>query len=184
MASMGRCGSAASTFAAFRVAGRSRSLLASRKPVPVPVSIAQGDALDIGGGRFPSSLFGAIAPQCSSDEGAPAGAGPVDVGDGPFTYRRLLALPGGGVAALERIDRVEAALRYRYGRMLLRWRSPGARLVARAVLAPTTNAGRAIRSCADRTPGRRPVPVRVRLGLLHAAVALPGVTVTRAQGGL
>ena len=37
--------------------------LASAKPVPVPVSVAQGDALDVGSGHFPSSQFEAIAPR-------------------------------------------------------------------------------------------------------------------------
>ena len=158
--------------------------LASGKPVPVPVSIAQGDALDVGGGHFPSPQFEAIAGQVPPTEGPPIGAGPVDVGDGPFTYRQLLALPTDGVAALARIERAETALRHRYGRMLLRWHSPGARLVARADLAPAPNTGNSIQELTlianlDATP----VPTHVRLGLLHAAVALSGATVTRPAGG-
>ena len=74
--------------------------LASRKPIPVPISIAQGDALDIGSDHFPSSVFGEIAAVVPPIEGPPAGAGPVDVGDGLFSYGQLLALPAGGAAAL------------------------------------------------------------------------------------
>ena len=160
--------------------------LASGKPVPVPVSIAQGDALDVGSGHFPSPQFEAIAPQVPPAEGPPIGAGPVDVGDGPFTYRQLLALPTNGVVALARIERAETALRHRYGRMLLRWHSPGARQVARADLAPAPNAGNSSQELtliADLDAA--PVPTHVRLGLFHAATALPGATVTRrADGGV
>jgi len=158
--------------------------LASGRPVPVPVSIAQGDALDIGSGHFPSPQLEAIAPQVPPTEGPPTGAGPVDVGDGPFTYRQLLALPTDGVAALARVERAVTALRHRYGRMLLLWHSPGARLVAHADLAPAPKAGNSIQELtliADLDAA--PVPTHVRLGLLHAAVALPGATVTRSAAG-
>lgn len=158
--------------------------LASGKPIPVPVSIAQGDALDIGSGSFPSSQFEPIAAQVPPAEGPPTGAGPVDVGDGPFTYRQLLALPTGGVAALGRIEQAETVLRHRYGRMLLRWHSPGARLVARSDLAPAPNAGRSIQELTlIANLDAAPIPTRVRLGLLHAATALPAVRVTRGAGG-
>jgi len=158
--------------------------LASAKPVPVPVSVAQGDALDVGSGHFPSSQFEAIAPQVPPVEGPPTGTGPVDVGDGPFTYRQLLELPTAGVAALARIERAQTALRHRYGRMLLRWHSPGAALVAHADLGPAANAGKSIQELtviADLDAA--PVPTHVRLGLFHAATALPGATVTRRAGG-
>lgn len=158
--------------------------LASGKPVPVPVSIAQGDALDVGGGHFPSPQFEAIAARVPPTEGPPNGAGPVDVGDGPFTYRQLLTLHTDGVAALARIERAETALRHRYGRMLLRWHSPGARLVARADLTPAANADNSIQGLTlIANLDAAPVPTRVRLGLFHAATALPSATVTRRAGG-
>jgi hypothetical protein len=158
--------------------------LASGKPVPVPVSIAQGDALDVGSGHFPSPQFEAIAPQVPPTEGPPTGAGPVDVGDGPFTNRQLLALPTDGVAALARLERAETALRHRYGRMLLRWHSPGARLVARADLAPAPNAGNSIQELTlIANLDAAPVPTHVRLGLFHAASMLSGATVNRRPGG-
>ena len=50
--------------------------LASGKPLPLPVSIAQGDALDVGSGHFPSPQFEAIAPDVPPVEGPPTGAGP------------------------------------------------------------------------------------------------------------
>ena len=165
--------------------GRAR-WLTSRKPIPVPISIAQGDALDIGSGHYPSSLFGEIAADVPPTEGPPAGAGPVDVSDGLFSYRQLLALPGGGAAALIRIDQAWRRLRDRYGRLLLRWHSPGARLVARADLAPIPHAGRAIEELLLIAHlDAAPVPARVRLALLRAATALPGVTVShRVPGGV
>ena len=127
---------------------------ASGKPVPVPISVAQGDALDVGSGHFPSTVFGQIAPDAPPTEGPPPGAGPVDVGDGLFSYRQLLALPAGGTAALVRIDRAWTGLRRRYGVMLQRWHSPGAKVVARADLTPIANADRADPGAAgDRTPG-------------------------------
>jgi hypothetical protein len=67
--------------------------LTSHKPVPTPISIAQGDALDIGSRHFPPPPFGAIAGDVAPAEGPPTGAGPIDVGDGLFTYGQLLALP-------------------------------------------------------------------------------------------
>jgi hypothetical protein len=150
----------------------------------VPVSIAQGDALDVGSGHFPSPQFEAIAPQVPPVEGPPTGAGPVDVGDGAFSYRQLLALPTNAVAALARIEQAETALRHRYGRMLLRWHSPGAGLVARADLAPAPNAGNSIQELTLIAHlDAAPVPPRVRLGLFHAATALTGVTVARRTGG-
>ena len=160
--------------------------LAGHKPVPVPISIAQGDALDIGGGHFPSPAFGAIAPDVPPIEGPPAGAGPVDVGDGLFTYRQLVALPADGKAALARIEQAWTALRYRYGTMLLRWHSPGARVVARADLAPIPRRSRAIQELPIIAHlDAAPVPAGVRLALLHAATALPGASVTpRADGGV
>jgi hypothetical protein len=158
--------------------------LASGKPIPVPVSVAQGDALDIGSGHFPSPQFEAIAPRVPPTEGPPPGAGPVDVGDGPFTYRQLLALPTDGVAVLAQIERAETALRHRYGRMLLRWHSPGARLIARADLAPAPNAGNSIQELTlIANLDAAPLPTHVRLGLFHAASALPGATVTGRAGG-
>lgn len=103
--------------------GRAR-WLASGKRVPVPISIAQGDALDIGSGHFPSSVFGDIAPDVPPTEGPPAGAGPVDVGDGMFSYRHLLALPVSGPAVLAQIEQAWTGLRHRYATMLLRWHGP------------------------------------------------------------
>ena len=160
--------------------------LGSGRRVPVPISIAQGDALDVGSGHFPSAQLEAIAPQVPPMEGPPAGAGPVDVGDGPFTYRQLLALPTAGIAALARIKRAETALRHRYGRMLLRWHSPGARLVAHADLTQAANADNSIQQLTlIANLDAAPVPAHVRLGLFHAATALPGATVTiRAGGGV
>lgn len=160
-------------------AGRARWLASGRR-IPVPVSIAQGDALDIASGHFPSAQLEPIAPQAPPAEGPPMGAGPLDVGDGPFTYRQLVALPVDGVAALMRIRQAEAALRHRYGRMLLRWHSPGARLVAHADLAPAVKAGRSIQELTLMAGlDAAPVPPRVRLALFHAATDLPGATVTR-----
>lgn len=153
--------------------------LASGKQVPVPVSVAQGDGLDIGSGHFPSAVLDAIATDVPPVEGPPTGAGPVDVGDSPFIYRQLLALPTSGQAALARIDRAWSELLYRYGEMLLRWHSPGAKLVARADLAGIPQAGRSIQELLLIAHlDAAPVPARVRLGLLHAAAALPGATVT------
>ena len=150
--------------------------LASRKPVPV-TDDAQGDALDIGSGHFPSSVFGQIDANVPAPEGPPSGAGPIDLGDGPFTYRQLLALPASGPAALSRIDQAWTELRHRYGSMLLRWHSPGATLTARDDLAPIPSAGRAIQELLlIARLDAAPVPPRVRLGLFHAATALAGVT--------
>lgn len=162
------------------VAGRAR-WLASGKPVPIPVSIAQGDALDIASRHFPPPPFAAIAADVPPMEGPPTGAGPVDVGDGVFTYGQLLALPTGGRAVLTRIERAITALRDRYGRMLLRWHSPGAAAVARGDLAPFPTAGRTIQELTliahlDASP----IPARVRLALFHAAAALPGVSIAAA----
>jgi hypothetical protein len=157
--------------------------LESHKPVPVPISIAQGDALDAGSGHFPPPTFGAIGAEVPPVEGPPAGAGPVDVGDGLFTYRELLALPTDGAAALARIEQAETALRQRYGQMLLRWHSPGAAVVARSDLAPLPQAGRAIQELTLIAHlDAAPVPPRVRLGLFHAATLLTGMTVTRRAG--
>lgn len=157
--------------------------LASRKLTPTPISIAQGDALDVGSGHFPASQFEAIAPQVPPVEGPPTGAGPVDVGDGPFTYSQLLALPTDGAAALERIEPAETALRHRYGQMLLRWHSPGADLVAHTDLAPVPNEGKSIQELTlIANLDAAPIPTHVRLGLFHAAAALPGATVTRRPG--
>jgi len=153
--------------------------LASHKPVPVPISVAQGDALDIGSRHFPPPTFGAIAGYAPPVEGPPAGAGPVDVGDGLVTYGELLALPADGAAARSRIDQAWTALRRRYGRMLERWHSPGAAAVARGDFGPVPRAGRAIQELtlvADLDAA--PIPSRVRLALFHAAAALPGTTVT------
>ena len=153
--------------------------LASGKRVPVPVSIAQGDSLDIGSRHFPSAVLEAIASDVPPVEGPPTGAGPADVGDGPFTYRQLLALPAGGPAALARIDQAWTELLHRYGEMLLRWHSPGARIVARADLAPIPEAGRSIQQLLLIAHlDTAPVPARVRLALFHAAAALPGATIT------
>ena len=150
--------------------------LASRKPVPV-TDDAQGDALDIGSGNFPSAVFGQIDANVPAPEGPPSGAGPIDLGDGLFTYRQLLALPASGPAALSRIDQAWTELRHRYGRMLLRWHSPGATLTARDDLAPIPSAGRAIQELLLLAHlDAAPVPPRVRLGLFHAATALAGVT--------
>ena len=155
---------------------------ASGKPVPVPISVAQGDALDVGSGHFPSTVFGQIAPDAPPTEGPPPGAGPVDVGDGLFSYRQLLALPAGGTAALVRIDWAWTGLRRRYGVMLQRWHSPGAKVVARVDLTPIANADRAIQELPVIAHlAVAPVPTRVRLALFHAAAALPGVTISRAH---
>lgn len=157
--------------------------LASHKPVPVPISIAQGDALDVGSGHFPSPQFGAVGADVPPAEGPPAGAGPIDVGDGLFTYRQLQALPTEGAPALSLIERAETALLHRYGRMLLRWHSPGARLVARGELGPIPKAGRSIQELTLIAHlDAAPVPTSVRLGLFHAATVLPSVTVTRRAG--
>jgi hypothetical protein len=162
--------------------GRAR-WLASGKPVPVPISIAQGDALDVASGHFPPPPFGVIAADLPPMEGPPTGAGPVDVGDGVFAYGQLLALPTGGPAALARIERDVTALRDRYGRMLLRWHSPGATAVARGDLGPIPKAGRSIQELTLIAHlDAAPVPSRVRLGLFHAATALPGVTVAPGAG--
>jgi hypothetical protein len=163
-------------------AGRAR-WLASGKPVPVPISIAQGDALDIGSGHFPPPPFGEIAADVPPLEGPPTGAGPVDVGDGVFTYGQLLALPTTGTAALARIERAVTALRHRYGRMLLRWHSPGATAVARGDLGPIPEDGRSIQELTLIAHlDAAPVPARIRLTLFHAATALPGVTVVTGAG--
>ena|GEM_PF-5804243 len=160
--------------------------LASGKPVPVPISIAQGDTLDVGSGYFPPPPFGAAAGEVPPAEGPPVGAGPIDVGDGLFTYRQLLALPAGGSAALARIDRAWTELRHRYGMMLLRWHSPGATVIARDDLGPLPKPGRSIQELLLIAHlDAAPVPARVRLALFRAASALRGVTVTRrARGGV
>ena len=157
--------------------------LAGRKPVPLPISITQGDALGVGSGHFPPPEFGAIAPQIPPQEGPPTGVGPVDVGDGLFTYVELAALPTDGRAALARIERAEMALRHRYGRMLLRWHSLGAAHLARYDLGPVPRAGRSIDlllliAHLDAAP----VPARVRRALFAAATALPGVTLSSSAG--
>jgi hypothetical protein len=159
--------------------------LASGKPVPVPISVAQGDGLDIGSDHFPSSVFGAIAPNVPSIEGPPAGAGPVDVGDGLFSYRQLLDLPVSGPAVLGRIEQAWTGLRRRYGTMLLRWHSPGANLLARADLAPIPKAGRSILELLLIAHlDAAPVPARVRLALFHAAAVLPSATVSAGHAGV
>jgi hypothetical protein len=159
--------------------------LASHRPVPIPISIAQGDALDVGSGHFPPPPFGSIVAEAPPAEGPPTGAGPTDVGDGLFTYGQLLALPsGGGAAALSRIDRAWTALRHRAGRMLERWHSPGAAVVARGDLGPLPRAARAIQELTSIAHlDAAPVPPRVRLALFHAAAALPGARVTRGTEG-
>lgn len=154
--------------------------LATHKAIPVPIADAQGDALDVASGHFPSPIFSSIAADVPPVEGPPSGAGPVDVGDGVFTYRQLLALPTDGKAALPRIEQAETALRHRYARMLSRWHSPGAAVLARDDLAPAQEAGRSIQELTlIANLDAAPVPTRVRLGLFHAATALPGATVTR-----
>lgn len=153
---------------------------ASRRAVPIPVSVAQGDTLDVGSQHFPPPPFGALAGEVPPEEGPPPGAGPIDVGDGVFTYRALLALPLSGPAARSRIERAWTALRHRYGRMLQRWHSPGAAVLARGEIGPLPRMARSIQELtliADLDAG--PVPPRVRLALFHAAAALPGVRVTR-----
>lgn len=159
--------------------------LASGKAA-VPTYDAQGDALDVGSGHFPPPTFGVIAPEVPPMEGPPAGAGPVDVGDGLFTYPQLLALPASGPAARARIDRAWMELRHRYGQMLLRWHSPGAKVIARDDLGPIQNAGRSIQELQLIAHlDAAPIPTRVRLALFHAATALPGATVTsRPHGGV
>jgi hypothetical protein len=159
--------------------------LASHKPLPAGVSVAQGDGLDTGSGHFPPPLFGTSAPEVPPQEGPPAGAGPIDVGDGLFTYRQLLALRSGGVAALARIEQAWTALRHRYGQMLLRWHSPGAALVARDDLGPAPRAGRSIQELTlIANLDTAPLPTRVRLALLHAATALTGVVTHPASGAV
>lgn len=139
--------------------------LGSGKPVPIPISIAQDDALDIGSGHFPSAVFGQIAPDAPLTEGPPPGVGPIDVGDGLFSYRQLLALPTGGTAALARIDQAWRQLRHRYAVMLLRWHSPGARQTARQNLAAIPKAGRSIQELLLIAHlDAAPLPAPVRLG--------------------
>jgi hypothetical protein len=165
-------------------AGRAR-WRASRKPVPVPIWDAQGDGLDIGSGHFPSPVLDEMTADVPPIEGPPIGAGPVDVADGLFGYRQLLALPASGRAALARIEQAWTGLRDRIGEMLLRWHSPGARLVARADLAPIPTAGRSIQELLLISQlDAAPVPPRVRLALLHAAAALPGASVTAGRAGV
>jgi hypothetical protein len=165
-------------------AGRAR-WLASDKPIPVPISVAQGDALDIASRHFPSSVFGEIAPDVPSVEGPPAGAGPVDVGDGLFSYRQLLDLPVSGPAALARIAQAWTGIRHRYATMLLRWHSPGAKLLARADLAPIPKAGRSNQELMLIAHlDTAPITARARLALFHAAVALPAATVTTGRAGV
>jgi hypothetical protein len=136
-------------------------------------------ALDIASGHFPSPVVGAIARDVAPAEGPPGGAGPVNVGDSLFRYSQLLTLPAGGQAALTRINQAWTELRHRSGEMLLRWRSPGAKVVARADLAPIPRAGRSIDELLLIAHlDAAPVPTRVRLALFHAAVALPDTTVT------
>ena len=157
--------------------------LASGRPVPVPISIAEGDALDIASGHYPSPVFGAVAPDVPAIEGLPTGIGPVDVGDGLFSHDQLVALPAAGEATLARIDQAWGALRHRYGETLLRWHSPGAALVARADLAPIPKVGGSTQALVLIAHlDAAPIPSRARLALLRAASALPGVTVTRRPG--
>ncbi|MGZ4250231.1 MAG: hypothetical protein ACXVUE_18220 [Solirubrobacteraceae bacterium] len=159
--------------------------LATGRPVPVPISIAQGDALDVGSGHFPSPVFGEIAADVPPTEGPPTGVGPVDVGDGLFSHQQLLGLPGSGPTALATIDRAWSALRHRYATMLLRWHSPGARLTARENLAPIARAGRSIQELLLIAHlDAAPVPAHVRLALFHAAAALPGATVVGGPTGV
>jgi hypothetical protein len=67
--------------------------------------------------------------------------------------------------------------------MLLRWHSPGARLVARADLAPALSAGHSIQELTLIAQiDAAPVPTHVRLGLFHAAAALRSATVTHREG--
>lgn len=159
--------------------------LASGKRVPVPVSVAQGDGLDIGSGHFPSAVLEATATDVPPVEGPPTGAGPVDVSDGLFTDRQLLALPASGQAALARIDQAWTALLHRYGEMLLRWHSPGAKLVAHGYLGTIPKAGRSIQELLLIAHlDAAPVAEHVRLALFHAAAALPGATITARQAGV
>jgi hypothetical protein len=68
--------------------------------------------------------------------------------------------------------------------MLLRWHSPGARLIASADLAPAPKAGNSIQELTlIANLDAAPVPPHVRLGLFHAASALSGATVTRRAAG-
>ena len=63
--------------------------------------------------------------------------------------------------------------------MLLRWHSPGARVVARADLAPIPRRAESIQELLLIAHlDTAPVPARVRLALFHAAAALPGATIT------
>jgi hypothetical protein len=158
--------------------GRAR-WLASKKRLPVPISIFQGDTLDVGSGHFPPPPFGPIAPDVPPSEGPPAGAGPVDVGDGLLTYAQLMALPAQPADVLALIDRAWTALRHRYAETLLRWHSPGARAVVRDDMGPIPTAARSIQELQlIANLDAAPVPARVRLALFHAAAALTGVTVT------
>jgi hypothetical protein len=158
-------------------AGRAR-WRATKKRVPTPISVAQGDALDIASGHFPSPLFGDSCADAPPAEGPPAGAGPIDVGDGLFTYRQLMSLPTSPRKLLRRIHQAEAALCRRYAKTLLRWHSPGATLVARDDLSPRPKVGRSIDELLLISHlVAAPVPASARLALFHAAAALPGVTV-------
>ena len=171
--------------AAIRVAGRSRPLAGERQA-------GAGAGLDRPGRRagrrerpFPVASVRSDCPSGSS------GGGSTDRCRTGRRRRRPVHATAScwrsrptGSAALARIERAETALRHRYGRMLLRWHSPGARQVARADLAPAPNAGNSIQELtliADLDAA--PVPTHVRLGLFHAATALPGATVTRRAGG-
>ena len=155
--------------------------LASSKPVPIPVSIAQGDALDVGSGHFPSPTFGAIAAGGSS-----AGRSADRRRTGRRRRRPVHVPPAARdsrptrSAALARIDDAFTALRHRYGRMLLRWHSPGARGPARAMISRRSRRRAAsiqellLIAHLDTAP----IPTHVRLGLFHAATALLGAAVT------
>jgi hypothetical protein len=158
--------------------GRAR-WLATKKRVPIPISVAQGDALDIGSGHFPSPVLGGICCAVPPVEGPPGAiGGPVDVGDGLFTYRQLLSLPTSPRTALRRIEQAQAALRRRYAQILMRWHSPAARATAHEDLSPLPQAGRSIQELLlISNLSASPVPAPIRVALFRAAAALPGVKV-------
>ncbi len=166
----------------FASAADRRRWLASNRRVPLPISIAQGDALDVGSGHFPAAPFGAIGSEAPPAEGPPgAMGGPLDVGDGLFTYRQLLALAVPPGAALRRLDNAETALGRRYAQTLSRWHSPAARVIARDDRAPLPKRDRPIQQLLVIAHlSAAPIPARVRLALFHAATALPRVMVTTA----
>jgi hypothetical protein len=132
------------------------------RPVPdfndIWLGWAPHDSIVVGGREFPAETWG-------TSWGEWLGPFGWDVGDGLFTYRELVSLPTRPAALRARLRRAEQALARREAR-ISRHGAVGAGTDAFGQLGDI--AGLEI----------SPVPVPVRLALLHVAATIPGVSVT------